>query len=1001
MDAPSPSLLRRLLALAPRLGGFSVLMPVVCLALIAPPAAHAQETIRISGDRLSGFVLPIEPIAGDITFESLRAWSWSVDDTKRLVLSGDVRIAIGGFRFSGPEAVIWINRLPSADGLINQIAVYFDEVTDSGKRAGLGANGARLLITGSARGNVALDTALLDDRRPGGLAILTRGEARLAEHLRRLAAGAPPLERRPNVDAVAPPRSPAVEVGRSPAQTAAQVRDTLPTTIDVPGRADEARLPLFLPDGTFSFTAREIDVIEGPEENAVIAGGSFVVEYVDDRGQESWSRLTLSAERGVVFTDPMPIEEMLRGMNSDSVHGVYLEGNVVASDGRYTIRGERIYYDVRNNRAIMLDAVLRTYSRVITRPVYARASEMRQIAHNEWTAERATISASEFFTPHLAIGAREVTVTERPTADDPDQTETYFVSRDNTLRLGGMPVLWWPRLSGTVEAIPLRRLNIGYSESDGVEIESTWNLFALLGRLPPDGLDAELRLDGYTKRGAGVGLRFEYDFTDSEGMIDLYGLYDDGTDRTGAGLDVEQDDEFRGYALWENRIRLGATTELLGQVSWISDETFMATWRDRDFEERRPYETSLYYRDVSERLAFTGLLSYDLNDFISTSYELGSRQHSVHRVPEVAYRRFQDELFGGDLRWSSEYRVSRMRFNFERHSPRQLGIRHQGFGLGPDDRFIDGFRAAGFPSEYVSRFDTRHEFTLPMRWGAFNVEPFLVGRFTAYDNDFDRFSSDAEDMRYFGAAGLRVSAAFQHIDNAVDHRLLDLHRLRHIIEPSMMLWYGWSNVSQGDLPVYDEEIESIGTGSVVRLGLRNTWQTQRGGPGRWRSVDVFTLDTALVLNSDDRNRESPVPQFFEYRPELSQFGDHVSASALWELSDTLALVGEGIYDLDDDHLARGSVGAELRHSPLFTTYIEYRRIKASDSSLLDVGWYYRMTPKYAMSVTPQWDFREDKFRSIRLRFVRSFPDFDLVFGIRYDDIRDETEFTATLGRVNF
>ena len=65
---------------------------------------------------------------------------------------------------------------------------------------------------------------------------------------------------------------------------------------------------------------------------------------------------------------------------------------------------------------------------------------------------------------------------------------------------------------------------------------------------------------------------------------------------------------------------------------------------------------------------------------------------------------------------------------------------------------------------------------------------------------------------------------------------------------------------------FDPEVESLGTGSVIRAGLRNVWQTQRGGPGRWRSVDVLTLDTGVVYNSNDANRESPTPQFFDYRP---------------------------------------------------------------------------------------------------------------------------------------
>src|SRR5205085_887000 len=144
-------------------------------------------------------------------------------------------------------------------------------------------------------------------------------------------------------------------------------------------------------------------------------------------------------------------------------------------------------------------------------------------------------------------------------------------------------------------------------------------------------------------------------------------------------------------------------------------------------------------------------------------------------------------------------------------------------------------------------------------------------------------------LRFFGAAGVRINTQFQHIDNSAESQLLDIHRLRHLVEPYATLWSAYSSVKQDDLPIYDEEVESLADGSAVELGLRNTWQTQRGGPGRWRSVDVFTLDTSLVLDSQGKPNESPTPQFFDYRPEYSQFGNHVQAQATWLLSDNLSV----------------------------------------------------------------------------------------------------------------
>ncbi|MHC4108821.1 MAG: hypothetical protein ACYSTY_12115, partial [Planctomycetota bacterium] len=337
----------------------------------------------------------------------------------------------------------------------------------------------------------------------------------------------------------------------------------------------------------------------------------------------------------------------------------------------------------------------------------------------------------------------------------------------------------------------------------------------------------------------------------------------------------------------------------------------------------------------------------------------------------------------------------------EESTPNELGVPAAAFGVSPDEPVSDALEAEGLTESFVNRFDARHEVAFPVQLGPFKAVPFVVGRLTRYDDDFDGFSAEDEKTRWFGAAGIRVSGQFHHVDNTVESQLLDLHRLRHIIEPSLTLWYGASSVSAEDLPVYDQAVEPLGTGAVLNVALRNTWQTQRGGPGRWQSVDVLALDTALTLNSSDVNKESPTPQFFDYRPEYSQFGDHVAASAVWLLSDTFSILGQGTYDLDESAVSRGSIGAELRHTPLLSTHVEFRYLDASDNELLGVGWRYQLTPKYTVQIDPQWDFRADEFRAIGVRVTRRFPEFDLIVEVRHDEIEDDTIIGASLGRVLF
>lgn len=976
------------------------MIALVLLLLALPSTSFAQRRIPISGDRLSGVVLPVEPLAGDITIEARRARTWTVDDTKRLLLQDDVTIDVAGHRFESQSAVVWLNRLPSEDGLINQIAIYFNEIENPRSRAGLGVHGENLLVTASARGGVRMTVVLAEQDKPSRSALVRQAEDRLEAHLRRVVGEPQRLAGYPQIDRPAPEP----EFIPRPGEAVPAEELDLPTEIELPDPMAETPW-LRDPEAMLSFIAEQIQVLPGENENAIVATGSLVVEYFADNRSADLSQFTLSAERAVIFTDPGTLREMAAWtLPAERVRGIYLEGNVVASanDGAYVVRSPRVYYDFRTQRAVMVDAVLRTYTRQVKAPVYVRATELRQIAENQWQADGVRVSTSEFAVPHLAIGASTATVTQRPDdPNDPTDAETYFDAKGLTLRAGGMPIFGWPSFSGQADEIPLRSLTVGSSSNTGVEVETRWDLFSLLGVERPEGTDLELKVDGYTERGAGGGLEFEYAIDQAYGAVDLYGLWDDGTDRTSSGLDVEQDEAFRGVALFEQQWDLTRFWSLDLQGSFISDETFITSWREEDFRERRQYETSAYLKYQKRRFALTLLAKYAVNDFISNDWLLASQQYQVDKLPELTLRSYGLSWFDDTVTYSTESRASRVRLALSPYTPDEYGVRGRAFGIPNDERLDRMFLDANLPTKYYSRFDTRHEFALPTQWGPVDITPFIVGRATIYDDDFVEYSGEDDKYRLFGAAGITLNTQFHHVDNAVENRLLDLHRLRHIVEPSMTVWYGYATVDQGDLPVYDPEVESLATGAAVRFGLHNTWQTERGGPGYWRSVDVLRIDADVVLTSSDTDRESPTPDWFDYRPEYSQMGDHVQLAGAWQLSDTLALTGQTTYDLDESELARGSIGAELRHSPIFTTYVEYRTIEVSDNELLDVGWIYRLTPKYRVNLRPQWDLREEEFRAVTVQVVRSFPDFDFEVRVRRDEIQDETSFGASIGLVNF
>ena len=80
---------------------------------------------------------------------------------------------------------------------------------------------------------------------------------------------------------------------------------------------------------------------------------------------------------------------------------------------------------------------------------------------------------------------------------------------------------------------------------------------------------------------------------------------------------------------------------------------------------------------------------------------------------------------------------------------------------------------------------------------------------------------------------------------------------------------------------------------------------------------------------------------------------------------------------------------------------EYRFIDVTDTKLLSFGGNYEVSDKYSIGVVPQWDFEREDFRTVQGTVIRSFPDFDFMVYVSYDQVRGETRVGAQLGQVNY
>ncbi len=961
----------------------------------APVAAS-----RFDGRDFAGVTLPAEAQRYEVSFGAARVWAWDERGTARLVLERDVKVTIGPYGFIADRAVAWSEPVEINGENGEQLAVYVENLRDPGGPAGIAQQADRLLVTSITVGTtVKLRADVLTRARPapGGDEFLREGEGRLARYLEEVTAagaggmggrsGAPVPGRAGEGGTGSPERLP------MPSALPPDDRGTLPPA---------ERLPIVEPaSGLVSFSSEETEIIRGDAssggEHRVIARGGLVVQYQVSSPART---MQLTAERAVVFLAATARPEEFRYAAEDVI-GIYLEGDVIATDGRYTLRGSRVYYDIARDRAIVLDAVFWTYDEEKGMPLYLRAGAIRQESRNQWSAERVRLANVGFAEPHFSIGATSITLTRDETVGR--RVRNVIDAKDVTFRAGELPLAWLPRVQGEFRPSILKKLTVESEAGDAI-VRTGWDLYTIFGLDAKEGNEATLLLDGYFARGVGVGSEVAWDTGEIVGSAFGYFIHDGGVDRLTSGAEIDRDDDNRGMFLAEQRWRIADQWTVFLEGSYISDETFVDAFYEELAETRREFASSAYIRRLEENNSFTIEARGTFNDFISNEYLLQSRGYQVEKLPEVAYHRVADDLFGV-ISYTSDYSYSRSNLRFSRPRLRELGFdtarrAGAGFGLTPDDSLEAVLLAQGFTDEAVNRFDTRQEIEVPLAAGALNIVPFAVGRFTYWDNEFDAFgTTDDENYRLWGGGGARVFTTIQRVDDEVESRFFDLHRIRHLIEPNATFWSAATTIDQKELPVYDEEVESLAAGSVMRGGVRNTWQTMRGGPPgspEQRSVDWLVVNTDFIWSTSEVDVESPFGRFIEARPEESFFGRFFSNEVLWNLTETIALTNDVLVDTEEGEFARTTVGAIFDHGYGFSSIVEWRDLPALESTYLDFGARYEFTRKYAASAFATYDLDVDEFQAIGFSVTRRFPQWTVSVSLSYDNITDDTSVGVTL-----
>jgi hypothetical protein len=422
-----------------------------------------------------------------------------------------------------------------------------------------------------------------------------------------------------------------------------------------------------------------------------------------------------------------------------AVTAIYMSGDVELTEGIRTVRARELYYDFERNKALMVDAEMRTFDVERGVPIYVRAEHLRQLAQNKFSAENVTVTSSEFHLPQVSVNASSIIITDTTAIDERGQRvsdSSYDAQmRDVRFKVEDTTIFYWPFFRSNLERpdTPLKRINAGYESDWGAILETQWYLSRLLGLQEPEGTESTLELDYYSERGVGVGVETEYRRQDYFGRLIGYMINDSGDDNLGrdeSRRDLVPPSELRGRFRSQHRQFLPNSWQLTTEISYLSDEHFLESYYRKEFNVGKDQETLAHLKRIEDNWGLSFLGKARINDFVDELEEL----------PTVEYHLAGQSLWDDRLTFYSDSQVSRFRQKLDSGPP-------------------------GFSEDFFTFAYERAELDMPTRVGRMRVVPFVAGTLAYDDGGGFRTNLGGETVPpvegvWTGEGGIRASTQY-------------------------------------------------------------------------------------------------------------------------------------------------------------------------------------------------------------------------------------------------
>jgi LPS-assembly protein len=515
---------------------------------------------------------------------------------------------------------------------------------------------------------------------------------------------------------------------------------------------------------------------------------------------------------GVLVSNRNTVVSMDYGTADGLTGEVVAEGDVTILDHGHIWRGTNFVYNFKTG------AVRATTFKTMQEPFSVLGSRLNGASNSVYNATNASITTDDYAIPGYHIRARHITIVPGK----------YFEADHATLFWGKVPIFYFPYYHRTLGQHPNNfEFEPGYRSLFGPYLLSAYNWYG-------NGLlDGTVHVDLRESRGIAAGPDLAFHLGNlGEGAFRYYYAYDQQPNAD--DLNEPHLDKDRQRLAFYYQVQPTTNLMVKAVANYQSDPLII-----HDFFEKE-YKTNVEPASYAE--AQQVWPNYTLN--LLAQPRLVTFFETVERLPDLKLSGARQEVGTSPVYYENESSVGYFEREFSNtNTPYYLTNNT----LAPDG--LDYIPVRTYypnPANYgASRLDTFHQLTLPETFFDWlNFTPRIGGRLTYYgDVDGPAIHTNAQLRAVFNT-GAEVSFKASRVYQDLENDLLDVHELRHIIEPDVdYVYIPGTTRAPSKLPQFDyatpslrllpidfpdnNSIDSIDRMNVMRLTLRNILQTKR------------------------------------------------------------------------------------------------------------------------------------------------------------------------------